>query len=134
MNKLATFVAMGVLLVAAATYMPIATAHECQAEAGTTGEASCSAPCTKGEEHHHIITHHHENGWGEDENHIHYDCTSHKEDKEPTTKKCTTPRILGFCIISEDGESDALSCIEEYPVRTRAAPDVAATMILEGCA
>lgn len=108
MKTYKTMLAVGMFLLAVASYMPAASAHECTAEKGEPNEADCSTPCTEGEDHQHKVTHYHENGLGDDYNHVHYDCTSHRDDNEDPP--CDTPRVLGICIIG-GGETATVEAV-----------------------
>lgn len=92
---------LAVALVAGTFSVPMATAHQCTVEEGGQNESDCNTRCKEGEEHEHTVTHHHENGWEQDENHIHYECTSHKSEEEEKKTPCSTPKVLGLCLIDD---------------------------------
>lgn len=95
-----------------ATVAPGAAAHKCTAEKGESTEADCNQPCKEGEAHDHKVTHHHENGLGEDVNHVHFSCETKKDRSEPPAS-CTTPRILGMCVVGgQDQTTDEAHAVQ----------------------
>lgn len=101
---MAVIAALSLTAISFVSVAPTAVAHECTAEKGESAESDCSKPCKEGEDHSHSVTHHHENGFENDENHIHYACSSKASDPEEPEDECMTPRILGMCIV-DDGSS-----------------------------
>lgn len=91
---------MLLLLLVAGGPVPLASAHECYAEAGTPGEPSCSKECTDGVAHRHQVVHTHDDG----DSHVHYDCKSEAKpprEPRPTPKECFI-RVGQLCVYGPD--------------------------------
>jgi len=115
MKKTTVLLLVGSLCLGGLALAPNAAAHDCTTEEGEPMQSSCETECKDGEDHNHRVNHEHDDPWNpfdEPYNHIHYDCSSSApkdEEEEEEQPRCSTPRIVGICLISEDSAQNALN-------------------------